>query len=268
MSPGLLRALVLAGAALAGVPLGLLAPALLRRLGLERANFQGVPICTGGGLLFLLSALAWLPLATGSGERAAALAAAGFALLGLIDDRWGTAEFKGLRGHLRALKQGRLTTGLLKAAGGGAIALAVTSQLRPLPEALVSAALVALAANLFNLLDLRPLRALKAFWLLGGALAWSGPLLLAAVLGLSVPYARLEARREVMLGDTGANGLGALLGVSAVLALPFWAQGAALALLLLFHVWAEKHSLSRWIEARPWARAIDGWGWRDVKRDA
>jgi UDP-N-acetylmuramyl pentapeptide phosphotransferase/UDP-N-acetylglucosamine-1-phosphate transferase len=72
----------------------------------------------------------------------------------------------------------------------------------------------------------------------------------------------LEARRRVMLGDTGANALGGALGTAAAMLLPLWTQAAAVMLLLGFHLWAEKHSLSAWIEARPWARQVDGWGWR------
>jgi UDP-N-acetylmuramyl pentapeptide phosphotransferase/UDP-N-acetylglucosamine-1-phosphate transferase len=126
----------------------------------------------------------------------------------------------------------------------------------------VSALLIALSANLLNLLDLRPLRTLKGFWLLSAGLLWAADPLLSLLWGLSLPYARLEARRRVMLGDTGANALGGVVGVSAALLLPLWAQAAVVALLLGFHLWAEKHSLSAWIEAHAWARRIDGWGWR------
>ena len=128
--------------------------------------------------------------------------------------------------------------------------------------AVLSALLIALSANLLNLLDLRPLRTLKGFWLFSAGLLWSAPPLLAQLWGVSLPYARLEAQRRVMLGDTGANALGGALGTAAMLALPLWSQGLLVLLLLGFHWWAEKHSLSAWIEARPWARRLDGWGWR------
>ncbi|HTE17395.1 MAG TPA: hypothetical protein VK689_03315, partial [Armatimonadota bacterium] len=172
-----------------------------------------------------------------------------------------TAEYKGLRGHLRALRSGRITTGFLKAAGGVVLASAVSWWLRPTPEALLAAPLIALSANLFNLLDLRPLRALKLFWLLALPLSATGPLLLIQLVGLSLPYARLEATRRVMLGDTGANALGAALGVALTLALPTWGLAGLLALLVLAHLWTESHSLTAWIEAHGWARALDRWGW-------
>lgn len=246
--------------AAAGLVAGLLLtprlPPVLRALGLERTNYQGSPIGSGAGLLFLLGAVPWLALAP-----APALAAAGFGLLGLIDDRWGTSEFKGLRGHFKALLRGRMTTGLLKAAGGAALAAGLAfwsfRDLRAVPAAL----LIALCANLFNLLDLRPLRALKVFWLLSLPLLAFGPALLWQTGAMTLPYAPLEARRRLMLGDTGANLLGGLLGFSAALALPTVAQAVLAALLIALHGWAERHSLSRWIESRDWARALDRWGW-------
>lgn len=261
MQDGVLK-LTLAGiAAAAGIPLVLGLPWVLRRLGLEKTNFQGQPIGNGAGLLFLAFAAPWLSAAPERVDWLAAAAAVGYGILGLVDDRWGTAEFKGLKGHLRALRSGRVTTGFLKAAGGVALALGLAWRLHPGWEALAAAPLIALGANLFNLLDLRPLRALKGFWIMGGALAVGGPPLVPALLGLSVPYAVLEARRRLMLGDTGSNLLGGVVGTAAAATLPVWSQGILVVLLLGFHLWAEKNSLSRWIEARPWARAVDDWGW-------
>jgi UDP-N-acetylmuramyl pentapeptide phosphotransferase/UDP-N-acetylglucosamine-1-phosphate transferase len=262
---GLRLAAFLLGAA-AGGPLCVVIPHALRRLGLEKVNYQGQRIAAGGGLLFLIAALPWPWLFPHRHNTLAVMAALLFGLLGFLDDRWGTAEHKGFRGHLRALRSGRLTTGLVKAVGGLAVAGAVAWALHPSLMALPEALLIALGANLLNLLDLRPLRALKVFWLLGAGLFLPGPLLLAQALGLSLPYARLEARRAVMLGDTGANSLGALLGVAAAIALPPWGDCLAVALLAAFHVWAERHSLSAWIDARPWARTLDGWGWRGQEK--
>jgi UDP-N-acetylmuramyl pentapeptide phosphotransferase/UDP-N-acetylglucosamine-1-phosphate transferase len=133
---------------------------------------------------------------------------------------------------------------------------------------------IALAANAINLLDLRPLRAVKGAALLAvliGAVALGagdgeveGNVLVAAVLvaGAFVPYLLLEARRQVMLGDAGANALGAAVAVIGVWALPLGAIGALTALLALFHLWTERHSVSEAIAARPWLARLDAWGWR------
>jgi UDP-GlcNAc:undecaprenyl-phosphate GlcNAc-1-phosphate transferase len=251
---------VLVGGAIAGSILTPMLPAALRGLGLERRNYQGDPIGAGAGLLFALGALPWLWLPFPGHQRLAAAAAVGFGALGFIDDRWGTAEFKGLRGHLGALRKRRLTTGLLKAVAGltlaGALAWILHSDWRAVP----AAALIALSANLLNLLDLRPLRTLKAFWLFSLPLLVVAPPVLWASVGLSVPYAGLEAKRRVMLGDTGANLLGGLVGCLAAIALPPLAQAILVLLLAAFHAWAERHSLTAWIAEHAWARAIDDWG--------
>lgn len=253
MAPWLLAVLVALG-----VAAGEAACRLLPRIGIPRVNFRGQPIYSAGGLAFLAAAAPWL-LSTAAAERRMAVAALVFGLLGYVDDRWGTPEFKGLRGHLGALCRGRLTTGLLKAAGGVVAALALGAGARSGWSTVPAALLIALGANLFNLFDLRPLRALKLLWLLALPLLGAAPLL-AAWLGLSLSYGRREARRAVMLGDTGANALGGALGTAAAAVLPDWGLGAAVALLVLFHLWAERHSLSAWIEAHPRALRIDRWG--------
>src|SRR5699024_7654804 len=108
-------------------------------------------------------------LRTGRATDTAVLA--GIGALGLLDDllephmrRAGRPVSKGLRGHLGALRRGRLTTGALTAAGIPLLALAGAAA-SPAPRGgamvLADAALTAGCANLANLLDLRPGRALK-----------------------------------------------------------------------------------------------------------
>lgn len=248
----------LLGAA-AGFLACLMLPGLLTRLGFQRTNFEGRSISSAGGVLFAVGAFPWLFIAGSPADRAAAAAVVGFGLLGLLDDRWGSAEHKGLRGHFGALLRGTVTTGMAKAAGGLALAAGLALHLSPGIEAGSSMAVVALSANFVNLLDLRPLRALKCFWLLAAPLVL-GSAPAALVFGLSLPYARLEAARRVMLGDAGSNALGGLLGVLAVKALPWWGEITAATALLGLHLWTERHSLSAWIDERGWARAIDRWG--------
>lgn len=107
-------------------------------------------------------------------------------VFGLIDDVFGGAGAKGFRGHIAALRHGRLTTGGLKMLGIGlaSLAVAVEPAMRRTFDAggdiaqprtlvmggvagwLLGATVIALAANLINLTDLRPGRALKAYSLL------------------------------------------------------------------------------------------------------
>ena len=238
---------------------------LFRRIGQTRTNYRGETIPTSAGVV-LAAAVAALYLGSltlrvaGGGELAPVAVALGFSLLGFLDDRWGTAEFKGLRGHFRALLRGRVTTGLVKAIGGLGIASAAASILRDGVSVAAATLVIAMCANAFNLLDLRPLRALKVYWLASLAMLAALPLSYATLLGATVCYAQEERRRRVMLGDAGSNLLGSAVGVTAVLALPDFALWALAALLAVFHLWAEKHSLTGWIAARPWATAVDNWG--------
>lgn len=262
MSEGEWRFAALVVGVMASPLLVALLPILLRRLGLERTNFRQRTILTGGGICFLVACAPWLLLPVPAAARVIAGTALVFGLLGAVDDRWGTAEFKGLRGHFSALRQGRVTTGLLKAVGGLLVAAVAAWGLHPGLLAIPTALLIALTANLCNLLDLRPLRTLKLFWLLGVLSAPFGPPSLAGLLGISWSYARLESRREVMLGDTGANCLGAALGCTLAVVLPPIGIATGVAALGLFHLWAERHSLTEWISRHEWARQIDGWGWQ------
>lgn len=235
-------------------------PPLLRLLGLQRVNYSGDPILTGAGLGFVLAALPLLLLERRDLPVLVALCA--FAALGFLDDRWGATQFKGFRGHLGALRRGVVTSGLVKAIGGAAVALALGLWMKRGWTALPAALLIALGANLFNLLDLRPLRALKALWLLGSPAALLGSPVIGLCLGYSLPYARREGRREWMLGDTGSNALGAAVGCAAASRLPLAGQVLGGLVLIAIHFWAERHSLTAWIEAHSIARRIDDWGWR------
>jgi UDP-GlcNAc:undecaprenyl-phosphate GlcNAc-1-phosphate transferase len=170
-----------------GITYGLarmLAPAVFRMLDrgrLVQPNYLHEQIPTGAGILFLLAIVPSLMLsalmrsvgvhaavwASGAMQRmewAVVIVVLGFSCLGLLDDAVGTKEARGLRGHVKALLDGQLTTGMVKAIYGGLLSfiVAVVAPLTAPP--LLSALLVSLAANTINLFDLRPGRALKAFF--------------------------------------------------------------------------------------------------------
>jgi UDP-GlcNAc:undecaprenyl-phosphate/decaprenyl-phosphate GlcNAc-1-phosphate transferase len=259
------RAAAVAGGFAFAALFGPSAYALLRHIGQTRANFRGELIPTSAGILLALPALALFTLipALPKLQRAdlvQAATAVGFCLLGFLDDRWGTPEFKGLRGHLRALSRGRITTGLLKAVGGVGIAAAAAAQFHTGATVLAAALAIALSANAFNLLDLRPLRALKVFWPASLLFIAVLPITHALTLGASLPYSGAEGRRKVMLGDAGANLLGAVTGTTAAMTLPGYGLWILAAILALLHLRAEKHSLTAWIAGRSWATAVDNWG--------
>ena len=166
------------------------------------------------------------------------------AALGLADDLW-SGEERGFREHLRS---GR-TTGVLKLAGIPAYALWRT---RSLSGALV----VGLAANAINQLDTRPGRALKAF-ALGSLLLRGAPRGAAAAAVLLAPY---DLREMAMLGDSGSNALGAVLGFRSVEVLTERQRWSAIAALAGLTLLGERRSLGELIERTPVFRDLDAWG--------
>jgi hypothetical protein len=163
------------------------------------------------------------------------------AAIGLADDLWSGPE-RGFRAHVRA----RRTTGVLKLAGIPLYALLRT-------RSVSGALLVGLSANALNQLDTRPGRALKAY------LALAIPL--RAPLGAAVLIAPYDLREMAMLGDSGSNALGALLGWSSVNRFTGkrdrWLAIAALAGLTAL---GERVSLGQVIERTPVLRRVDEWG--------
>ncbi len=197
-------------------------------------------------------------------------AVVGLALLGLVDDLAGSgADGRGFRGHLRALARGRLTTGALKLVGGGALALVVCATVSDdgLPLLVVDALLVALAANAGNLFDRAPGRALKV-----GALAFAGLVLatgldpdlagVAVVVGAALALAPADLDERVMLGDTGANALGGVLGLGLVLACAPLTRVIALVAVAGLNLAGELVSFSRVIDTVAPLRSLDRAGRR------
>jgi UDP-N-acetylmuramyl pentapeptide phosphotransferase/UDP-N-acetylglucosamine-1-phosphate transferase len=226
-----------------------------KRLALERANFRGEVIPAAAGLTFLLVAVTGYAL---SEQRLLLIVSVGFGLLGLADDLWGDRTTGGFRGHLKVLFMGKPTTGSLKLVGGGLLALSVAWWRDRLSLALpVDALLIALAANTVNLLDLRPGRALFAFFLLATPTVFTVPFAILPPLLGALRECADDVQGRAMMGDTGANLLGAAAGLALVLVTPFWARCVALALLVALNIAAERVSFSALIAKTPWLNALD-----------
>jgi len=271
---------------LALVSAALLAPALLRLLaegGHLKANYRGRALPFPFGVLVLAAALlALIPASLihvlGSREVfypatvPVLLYALGVLVLGLIDDtlgepRPGGPVRRGWRGHGAAVLRGELSTGVLKAVGSLGLALFTMAELgyRSHWRWLLAAGVLVLATNAFNLLDLRPGRAGKAFVLFGlGLSIGAASLRQLWTLGLFAAPALIaglyDLRERAMLGDTGANLLGALAGLWLVLALSGTGQLIALVLLGALTVYGELRSISGFVERTPGLRQLDSWG--------
>jgi len=269
----------------------LLTPPILRHLqseGFTRENWRGARLPFPGGIAIVAvgvlvvgfwSGLEWIAKFDPS-DLATFLDLTyplGVALLGLIDDLLAGAP-RGWRGHARALLAGEFSTGALKALGSLALALYVLQGTTDgVGDYLLAVALLVLTTNLFNLFDLRPGRSAKTFLLLGvllSAIAWHGRFPEAAdlvplwIVGpLAAPILVIgffDLKERTMLGDVGANLIGAVAGLWLIYAFDATGQAIALAIVLAITIYGEFRSLNSLIERVPLLRQIDSLGRNDA----
>lgn len=252
---------------------------------LRRSNYRGHQLPVAAGVLVPLAVVlvaaayrAWVSFDGTSAEelgRGATLLGGGvigFALIGLVDDLIGSTTTKGFAGHLGALRRGRITTGVVKLVWGALLGIAYGPTGGGLIDALRIGAVIALGANLANLFDRAPGRVVKVS-LVGGAIVafagapgwWlTGPML---VLGAGAGLLVADLRERCMLGDTGANALGAAVGWGLVLSLGDRGQWIAAAVLLALNLASERISFSRVIDATPPLRWLDRLGSLPERRE-
>ena len=254
----------------------------------RRENYRGHGLPTAVGLVLAVAVLSVeavrivLAAATGDGSRidgprlGVLVLAVGLSLLGLVDDLAGDGDNRGFRGHLRSLAGGRLTTGGLKLFGGGAVAVVAVAATRGgdgLGYLLTDAALVALAANLGNLFDRAPGRTIKvgvlSFLAVVAATRAAGSIgAMAVVVGGALGMLLDDLHERVMLGDTGANLLGGVVGLAVVATGSPVGRLAVLAVLAILNGISEWVSFSRVIDGFAPLRVLDRAGRRAVEGDA
>jgi UDP-N-acetylmuramyl pentapeptide phosphotransferase/UDP-N-acetylglucosamine-1-phosphate transferase len=235
-----------------------------------------VTLLEGPAIALGAAAALLLPMAPPRHRAAGVVAVLAAAALGAHDDLAGDDGSRGLRGHFAALRHGQVTTGAVKAVGLGVVGVVSTALAggartsvgrRPaglswavsLADVAVGGAVVAASANLVNLLDLRPGRALKAV-LLCAPLA-GGPLGAVAG-GAALACIADDLAERSMLGDTGANAVGALLGLAAVTRSTRAVRCLTLTVLVGLTLASEKVSFTHVIATTPWLRRIDDLGRR------
>ena len=260
----------------------------------SRTNHRGEPVTLLEGPAAAAGAiagvLAWASLRSIAGPaegpagvsaawRVAAamtVAGAGAAGFGAYDDLAGSSDRRGFRGHLGALRHGEVTTGAVKLGGIGATGIASAALIGgDAVDLAINAGLVAGLANLLNLFDLRPGRAIKAAIASGALIAWPAGRRGAAAAGpartpatallppLAAALALLpeDLEERAMLGDAGANALGAMLGAAAS-GLPRPARVALVAGIAGLTAASEKVSFTAVIERTPALRRLDMLGRR------
>ena len=236
-----------------------------------RTNHRGEPVTLLEGPAVAAAAVTAAAISPGRPARArAALIAAGIGAgaLGGYDDLAGSGDRRGFRGHLGALAHGEVTTGAVKIGGIGATGLAAAALLGGSPvDVALNAGLTAGSANLLNLFDLRPGRAVKVVLGAAGLLAVSGSgatSAVAAPAGAALALLPEDLAERAMLGDAGANALGAMLGLAAAASLRRPARIAVLAAITGLTAASEVVSFTKVIERTPPLRWLDMLGRRPV----
>jgi UDP-N-acetylmuramyl pentapeptide phosphotransferase/UDP-N-acetylglucosamine-1-phosphate transferase len=248
-------------------------PALDSVPGWRRTNFRGRPVSLAGGTGAVAGALAGALLEPSGRRGAAVLAGSAAAAAGAYDDllasRAEVAGDKGFAGHLAAIRSGRVSGGVVKVAVIGGAALAAAGRLDPaggggavrrFADRVLRAGVIAGSANLLNLLDLRPGRAGKVA-VAAGVCGASGPAGSIAATGAGAAAGVLpsDLGERTMLGDLGANTLGALLGVR-LAAGSVRTRTAALLVIGAITAVSERVSLSKVIDDTPALRRLDRLG--------
>lgn len=195
----------------------------------QRSNYRGANVTLSGGAAAAMGAvLAGLATPVPKLKTAAVISTVAAGVTGYFDDMDPQPQqARGLRGHLGALARGEITTGAVKLIGISTAALASGALIARqhnsrglwfVADTVTTGALIAGSANLVNLFDLRPGRALKV----GAAMASCAMVgeqkpsrdLAAALLGVITAVAPGDLGERTMLGDLGANPIGAGIGVA------------------------------------------------------
>ncbi|HEX6381954.1 MAG TPA: hypothetical protein VF180_11985 [Acidimicrobiia bacterium] len=276
-----------------GVAVGFLAAQLIWKMSaglfasvvLQRPNYRSHYLPTGVGIVLALAVAVVeggraLAAAAGVGDvqgpgvaRTVMLAGVfGFGALGFVDDVLGGDAERGWKAHLRALVAGRLSAGGIKLFGGGVLALMLASAAGSAASGgggvlrlAADGALVALAANLANAFDRAPGRTIKVSLVAWAALSvaaggGAAAVALAPVMGAALGLLPEDLGERLMLGDAGANAVGAALGLGALLTLGPGARLIVTAVLLGLNVAADLISFSKVIRSTPALDRLDQLG--------
>lgn len=231
----------------------------------SRTNFRDREVTLLLGPAVALGAVAGVAVAAPTARRAALLVVSSAAAVGVYDDLYGSRHARGLGGHVRALSDGRVTTGMVKLVTLiGTAGIASALRYRKVVDAALGTVLVAGGANLINLFDVRPGRAAKVTTVVAAALSRSRSretrAIAAVAAGAALAAMPADLGERAMLGDCGAGTLGALLGWSAGLSGTRRRRVLLAAGVIALTAASEQVSFSAVIEQQPALRAVDRLG--------
>ncbi len=169
---------------------------------------------------------------------------------GLLDDICGSKLTQGFKGHFKSLINGKLTTGIFKVITTIFVSIVVVLELKiySFSEIIINAGIIILMTNLLNLLDLRPARSIKFFIGISVLLILINLNYIIYFIPFLIPlifYLPYELKAKIMLGDSGANLLGAVLGFNTVVLLDtLFIRFIVLLSLIALNLLSEKYSYS------------------------
>ena len=242
---------------------------ILRNKDMIVSNYSGKDVTCGGGLIFIIPCMvAVLPFWKLIGQEniiAYLVLLLSMTLVGYLDDSLGEDVRKGFKGHLKALMTGCFSTGILKITFALIIGFIISRVYYSSILAIVfNTLLFSLSMNFINLLDLRPGRAIKSFALVTLFVSLSSGLqsmwILLPIYSSLTIYIKDEMEELCMLGDTGANLLGGILGMYVLKEAYPGIKYTLFILLLILHIIAEFKSFSKIIDSIPILKYMDSFG--------
>ena len=180
----------------------------------------------------------------------AAVLILGFSFVGYLDDVYGTSAYRGILGHVSALRNGVITTGLVKLVASplmsGIFSILIYGFQNWL--AYLTVIMIAASSNAFNLLDLRPGRSQGfAIITLLILLPFVPPsIALGSILVLLITIIP-DARAKVMMGDSGAIAIGTGVALVVVASSNIWLAVVYTLVTVTLNLVAEKYSLGKLI---------------------
>jgi UDP-N-acetylmuramyl pentapeptide phosphotransferase/UDP-N-acetylglucosamine-1-phosphate transferase len=224
-----------------------------------RQNVYGALIPVTYGVVPAV-ALMMVMLVAHPASLSACLLVFGFCVVGFLDDLYGSAAFRGIKGHLSALRQGTVTTGLIKLVASPIMATLFAALEYGINNwlAYVYIIMISASSNAFNLLDLRPGRSqgFAIISLLAILTIFHAPIGFAAVLVLLITIIP-DARAKVMMGDSGAITIGAGIALVVIASSNITLSVTYTLLVVGLNLVAEKYSLGTLIAQNVVLRKID-----------